>query len=107
MIGAIRELRNNKKPRAVTQGSLLLHALTWLSALASPHFPERCTEAVAGQTALLLIALACLELAFDFFAVEGIAPLLATRPAVENQIRGDLIAIPILAGRHEGEQVAA
>jgi hypothetical protein len=55
----------------------------------------------------LLVTLAGLELAFDLFAVEGIAPLLAPGAAVQYEIRGDLITIPVLAGRQEGEKIAA
>ena len=98
---------NTKKPRAMTQGSSGVGMTERLSALPSPHLPERRTHAVAGHAALLLVALACLELAFDLFAVNGVAPLLAARAAVEHEIRGDLITIPVLTGGREGEQVTA
>ena len=77
------------------------------SALARPHLPERRTQAVASQAALLFIALAGLELAFDLLAVDGIAPLLAARTAVEHELGGDLVAVGILAGRQEAEQITA
>ena len=98
---------NTKKPRAMTQGSSGVGMTERLSALPSPHLPERRTHAVAGHAALLLVALACLELAFDLFAVNGVAPLLAAGAAVEHEFWGDLIAVAVLAGGQEGEQITA
>jgi hypothetical protein len=46
-------------------------------------------------------------LAFDLFAIDAVAPLLTAGPAVEHQIWGDLIALAVLAGRQEAEQVPA
>ena len=70
---------------------------------AGSDLPECRTDAVAGDPALLFVALAGLELALDLFAVDRIAPLLAAGAAVEHQIGGDLIAVAVLAGRQEGE----
>ena len=91
----------------MTQGSCGVGMTERLSALPSPHLPERRTHAVAGHAALLFVALACLELAFDRFAVNGVAPLLAARAPVEHEFWGDLIAVAVLAGGQEGEQVTA
>ena len=54
---------------------------------------------------MLLIALTGLELAFDLLAIEAVDPLLTAGPAVEHQIRGDLIAVAVLACRQKVEQV--
>ena len=98
---------NTKKPRAMTQGSSGVGMTERLSALPSPHLPERRTHAVAGHAALLLVALARLELAFDLLAVDRVAPLLAPWAAFEHEIGSDLIAVAVLAGGQEGEQVTA
>jgi hypothetical protein len=55
----------------------------------------------------LLVTLARLELTLDFLAVDGIAPLLAARAAVQYEIRGDLVPVAILAGGKKGEQITA
>ena len=50
---------------------------------------------------MLLVALAGLELAFNLLAIEAAAPLLTAGSTVENQLRGDLITVAVLAGRQE------
>ena len=53
------------------------------SGLPSPHLLQRCNEVVTGQTALLLMALAGLELTSDLFVVDGLALLIVAGAAVE------------------------
>lgn len=43
--------------------------------------------------------MAGLELAFNLLAIEAAASLLTAGSAVENQLRGDLITVAVLAGR--------
>jgi hypothetical protein len=85
---------------------LLVESLSFWSGLPSPHLPECSPHAVAGNAALLLIALAGLELAFDLFAVNGVGPLFAAGAAVEHEIGSNLITTPVLTGAQECEQVA-
>ena len=48
--------------------------------------PEVSAEVVAGQTALLFVALTGLELTFDSLAVDRVGPLLAALSPVEDKV---------------------
>ena len=85
------------KPRTRARGSVQTDVRCLSSTPAGSDVPERRTEAVAGEAALLFVALAGLELAFNLFAVDGVVPLLAARAAVEHEFRGDLIAVAVHA----------
>ena len=67
----------------------------------APHRTQ--PHAVADHAVLLFVALKRLELAFDFRAVDRVGPLLAARAAVENQLRGDLVAGAFLTGGQKDE----
>jgi hypothetical protein len=83
---ALRRRIHNKKPRAGARGGGEPEVCCQASTPASSDVPECRADAVTGDPALLLIALARLELALDLFAVDRIAPLLVAGAGVEYQI---------------------
>ena len=103
----LRRRIHSKKPQAVAQGGAEPEVCCQASTPAGSDVPECRADAVAGDPALLLVALARLELAFDLFAVDGVAPLLPARAAVEHEIRRDLVTVAVFTGGQEGKQVPA
>ena len=77
--------------------------IQWALWFGGAHLPERSHHAGADHAVLLFVALKRLELAFDFRAVDRVGPLLAARAAVENQLRGDLVAVAFLTGGQKDE----
>lgn len=77
--------------------------IQWALGFGGSHLPERSPHAGADHGVLLFVALKRLELAFDFLAVDRVGPLLAARAAVENQLRGDLVAVAFLTGGQKDE----
>ena len=69
--------------------------------------PEGSAEALAGQTALLFIALMGLELTFDCLAVDRVAPLLAALSPLEDKVWSDLMAVAVFAGWSGGLRVCS